>query len=87
MRSATRSTTASTEAVVYLTSEQFTNEVISSIATARMGEFRNKYGTVDVLLIETSSSFGKGQDEGGVFTPSMPSMRSTSRSSSVDLSS
>ena len=28
--------------VVYLTSEQFTNEVISSIATARMGEFRNK---------------------------------------------
>src|SRR5690349_2164730 len=29
--------------VVYLTSEQFTNEVISSIATARMGEFRHKY--------------------------------------------
>src|SRR5450756_2076779 len=28
--------------VVYLTSEQFTNEVISSIATARMGEFRRK---------------------------------------------
>jgi len=38
--------------VVYLTSEQFTNEVISSIATARMGEFRNKYRTVDVLLID-----------------------------------
>src|SRR5258708_6500501 len=37
--------------VVYLTSEQFTNEVISSIATARMGEFRHKYRTVDVLLI------------------------------------
>src|SRR5260370_21085083 len=37
--------------VVYLTSEQFTNEVISSMATARMGEFRNKYRTVDVLLI------------------------------------
>jgi chromosomal replication initiator protein len=38
--------------VVYLTSEQFTNEVISSIATARMGEFRHKYRTVDVLLID-----------------------------------
>jgi chromosomal replication initiator protein len=38
--------------VVYLTSEQFTNEVISSIATARMHEFRHKYRTVDVLLID-----------------------------------
>ena len=38
--------------VVYLTSEQFTNEVISSIATAHMGEFRHKYRTVDVLLID-----------------------------------
>jgi len=38
--------------VVYLTSEQFTNVVISSIATARMGEFRHKYRTVDVLLID-----------------------------------
>jgi chromosomal replication initiator protein len=38
--------------VVYLTSEQFTNEVISSIATARMGEFRHQYRTVDVLLID-----------------------------------
>jgi chromosomal replication initiator protein len=38
--------------VVYLTSETFTNEVISSIATARMGEFRHKYRTVDVLLID-----------------------------------
>ena len=38
--------------VVYMTSEHFTNEVISSIATARMGEFRHKYRTVDVLLID-----------------------------------
>ncbi|HEV2216219.1 MAG TPA: chromosomal replication initiator protein DnaA [Candidatus Dormibacteraeota bacterium] len=38
--------------VVYRTSEQFTNEVITSIATARMGEFRHKYRTVDVLLID-----------------------------------
>mgnify|MGYP001445130399 CR=1 FL=1 len=38
--------------VVYLTSEQFMNEVIASIQTARMGEFRHKYRTVDVLLID-----------------------------------
>lgn len=38
--------------VVYLTSEQFMNEVISSIQTARMREFRTRYRTVDVLLID-----------------------------------
>ena len=38
--------------VVYLTSEQFMNEVIASIQTARMGEFRHTYRTVDVLLID-----------------------------------
>ncbi|MDR0359387.1 MAG: chromosomal replication initiator protein DnaA [bacterium] len=38
--------------VSYLTSEQFTNEVIASIQNARMSEFRSKYRTVDVLLID-----------------------------------
>jgi chromosomal replication initiator protein len=38
--------------VVYLTSEQFANEVITSIQTNRMPEFRTKYRTVDVLLID-----------------------------------
>ncbi len=38
--------------VVYLPSEQFMNEVIASIQTARMSEFRNRYRTVDVLLID-----------------------------------
>jgi chromosomal replication initiator protein len=38
--------------VAYLTSEQFMNEVIASIQTAQMGEFRHKYRTVDVLLID-----------------------------------
>ncbi|MGH7776366.1 MAG: chromosomal replication initiator protein DnaA [Candidatus Dormibacterales bacterium] len=38
--------------VAYITSEQFMNEVISSIQTAHMGDFRNKYRTVDVLLID-----------------------------------
>jgi chromosomal replication initiator protein len=38
--------------VLYVTSEQFTNEVIASIQNARNGEFRTKYRTVDVLLID-----------------------------------
>ena len=38
--------------VAYLTSEQFMNEVIASIQTAQMSDFRNKYRTVDVLLID-----------------------------------
>ncbi len=38
--------------VLYMTSEQFMNEVIASIQTARMSEFRIKYRTVDVLLID-----------------------------------
>jgi chromosomal replication initiator protein len=38
--------------VLYLTSEQFMNEVIASIQNARMSEFRIKYRTVDVLLID-----------------------------------
>jgi chromosomal replication initiator protein len=38
--------------VMYLTSEQFMNEVISSIQTNRMSELRVKYRTVDVLLID-----------------------------------
>ncbi len=38
--------------VSYLTSEQFMNEVIASIQTAQMSDFRHKYRTVDVLLID-----------------------------------
>ena len=38
--------------IVYLSSEQFTNEVINSIRYDRMAEFRNKYRSVDMLLID-----------------------------------
>ncbi len=38
--------------VLYLTSEQFMNEVIASIQNARQSELRMKYRTVDVLLID-----------------------------------
>jgi chromosomal replication initiator protein len=38
--------------VQYMTSEDFTNELISSIQTRSQLAFRNKYRTVDVLLID-----------------------------------
>ena len=38
--------------VAYLTSEHFINEVVGSIQTGKMSEFRHKYRTVDVLLID-----------------------------------
>ncbi|WIF95879.1 chromosomal replication initiator protein DnaA [Caminicella sporogenes] len=38
--------------VVYVTSEKFTNELINSIKDDKNVEFRNKYRTVDVLLID-----------------------------------
>ncbi len=38
--------------VVYLSSEKFTNELISSIRDDKNVQFRNKYRTMDVLLID-----------------------------------
>lgn len=38
--------------VVYLSTEKFTNDFIKSIRDNRTGEFRNKYRSVDVLLID-----------------------------------
>ena len=38
--------------IAYLSSEQFTNEVINSIRYDKMLEFRNKYRSVDVLLMD-----------------------------------
>lgn len=38
--------------VLYVTSEQFTNELINSIQTNKNEEFRNKYRKVDLLLID-----------------------------------
>ncbi len=39
-------------AVLYSTSERFTNELIESIRNDRMVEFRNKYRHLDVLMID-----------------------------------
>ena len=38
--------------VLYVTSEQFTNEVIESIRNGRTEKFREKYRTVDVLMVD-----------------------------------
>ncbi len=38
--------------VMYLSSEKFTNELISSIKDDNMAGFRNKYRSIDVLLID-----------------------------------
>ncbi len=38
--------------IVYVTSEKFTNELINSIRDDKNESFRNKYRTVDVLLVD-----------------------------------
>jgi chromosomal replication initiator protein len=38
--------------LVYLSSERFTNELINAIRYDRIGEFRAKYRTIDLLLID-----------------------------------
>ncbi len=38
--------------VCYVTSEQFTNELINSIRYERMSSFRKKYRTIDILLLD-----------------------------------
>ena len=37
---------------IYITSEDFTNELISSISRNRMQEFRDKYRRIDLLLMD-----------------------------------
>lgn len=38
--------------IIYVTSEEFTNELISSIKTQRIEEFKRKYRHIDMLLID-----------------------------------
>lgn len=38
--------------ILYVTSEEFTNELVTAIKTGRNEEFRNKYRNLDVLLID-----------------------------------
>jgi chromosomal replication initiator protein len=38
--------------VVYVSSETFTNDVINGIRTQKMDEFRSRYRTIDILMID-----------------------------------
>jgi chromosomal replication initiator protein len=38
--------------VIYVSSEQFTNEVVSALRHDRMGEFKERYRNLDVLLLD-----------------------------------
>jgi chromosomal replication initiator protein len=40
------------ESIAYVSSEQFTNEVINSIRYDRMAEFRSRYRNTDILLVD-----------------------------------
>ena len=44
--------------MIYCSSEQFTNELISSIRNHNTEEFRDKYREVDVLLIDDIQFIG-----------------------------
>lgn len=53
---------------IYVTGEQFTNEYISSIQSRTTNDFRNKYRTADVLLIDDIQFLrGKEQTQEGFF--------------------
>jgi chromosomal replication initiator protein len=39
-------------AVLYVSSEQFTNEVVSALRHDKMGEFKEKYRNLDILLLD-----------------------------------
>lgn len=47
--------------VLYVTAEQFTNEMVNSIRTRTTEEFRNKYRSVDMLLVDDVQFIG-GKD-------------------------
>ena len=54
--------------VMYVTAEQFTNEFISAIRDGKSEDFRNKYRSVDVLLLDDIQFIaGKEQTQEGLF--------------------
>jgi len=48
--------------ILYVTSERFTNDYISALKGGRMVEFKNRYRTVDVLLVD-DIQFMTGKEE------------------------
>ena len=54
--------------MIYVTSEEFTNQYVKAIQNGQTEEFRNKYRTVDVLLIDDIQFLiGKEQTQEGFF--------------------
>ena len=47
--------------VLYLTSEQFTNDMVASIRSGKMEDFRDRYRTNDILMIDDIQFIG-GKD-------------------------
>ena len=52
----------STTKILYVTSERFTNDFITALRSNRMNEFKNRYRTVDVLLVDDIQFLG-GKEE------------------------
>ncbi|MCL0036440.1 chromosomal replication initiator protein DnaA [Dehalococcoidia bacterium] len=60
--------TQNVQQVIYVTAEQFTNDFISGIREKSTEDFRNKYRTADVLLIDDIQFIaGKEQTQEGLF--------------------
>ena len=49
-------------AICYLTAEQFLNEYIDNLKNSNLPAFRNKYRSVDVLLLDDVQFFQRGKD-------------------------
>ncbi|MFC1944422.1 chromosomal replication initiator protein DnaA [Chloroflexota bacterium] len=57
-----------TPLILYVTAEQFTNDFITAIRTGKTEEFRHKYRSVDLLLIDDIQFLaGKDQMQEGLF--------------------
>ena len=67
--------------ILYVSSEEFTNDLISAIRSHATQAFREKYRRIDVLLIDDIQFIaGKDRLRKSFFTPSIPCTARTSRS-------
>ena len=58
-----------TKNMAFVTSEEFTNEMINALRFDRMGDFRNKYRKLDLLMIDDIQFIaGKEKNTRGVFS-------------------